>query len=78
MYLDNWELKIKNMVQIFIILDEILTIPKFIRYHAKIEQIACGFEHSLFKTSNGQLYSMGSNAHGQLGLGSNVSFLFLF
>jgi alpha-tubulin suppressor-like RCC1 family protein len=35
-------------------------------------QISCGFEHSVFRTLEGEAYSMGSNSFGQLGLGLKV------
>ena len=54
-------------------IDRKLNLPKFIRYHTQIVQISCGFEHSLLRTNDGKLYSMGNNKFGQLGIGSNVS-----
>lgn len=38
--------------------------PKFIKYFAKIVQISCGYEHSMFRTLEGKIYSMGSNQFG--------------
>ncbi|GAA5830750.1 hypothetical protein JCM11251_001062 [Rhodosporidiobolus azoricus] len=35
----------------------------------KIKQIACGFEHLLLLTEDGQIYGTGCNTDGQLGLG---------
>lgn len=38
-----------------------------------IKNIACGFKHTLFVSESGHVYSMGSNSHGQLGIGdSNI------
>lgn len=37
-----------------------------------IVQIACGVEHSIALTNDGDLYAWGSNRDGQLGLGSDV------
>lgn len=35
-------------------------------------QVACGTNHALALTNNGELYSWGSNGEGQLGLGSDT------
>lgn len=37
-----------------------------------IVQIACGIEHSIALTNDGELYAWGSNREGQLGLGSHT------
>lgn len=37
-----------------------------------IVQIACGVEHSIALTNDGELYSWGSNREGQLGIGSHT------
>jgi len=37
-----------------------------------IVQIACGVEHSIALTNDGELYAWGSNKEGQLGLGSHT------
>ncbi|CAL7935973.1 unnamed protein product [Xylocopa violacea] len=39
-----------------------------------VVQIACGIEHALALTNNGELYSWGSNIEGQLGLGKDASY----
>lgn len=46
-------------------------VPKLVKSLAtkQIVQIACGQFHSLALTNSGELYSFGSNLHGQLGLG---------
>ena len=43
--------------------------PKEISVLSKknMTKISCGMQHSLFVTSSGELYSCGSNEHGQLG-----------
>lgn len=35
----------------------------------KIQEVACGEEHTLALTKNGQIFGMGSNARGELGIG---------
>lgn len=37
-----------------------------------IVQIACGIEHSIALTNDGELYAWGSNTEGQLGIGSHT------
>lgn len=37
-----------------------------------IVQVACGIKHVLALTNNGEIYAWGSNAEGQLGLGTDV------
>lgn len=37
-----------------------------------IVQIACGVEHSMALTNDGELYAWGSNTEGQLGIGSHT------
>lgn len=46
-------------------------LPKLVKSLAmkQIVQVACGHFHSLALTNTGELYSFGSNIHGQLGLG---------
>ena len=44
--------------------------PKICSFNVIIKSIACGFKHSLFVSESGHVYAMGSNSHGQLGLGN--------
>lgn len=37
----------------------------------KIESVACGWKHSLFTTSQGQVFACGRGRHGELGLGGS-------
>ncbi|KAL0481702.1 E3 ubiquitin-protein ligase HERC [Acrasis kona] len=41
--------------------------PKQIEFAHQVSSIACGLEHTLFLTSNGHVYSCGSDEYGQLG-----------
>ena len=43
--------------------------PKTLNFHIEVKEVACGFQHSHLLSIEGQVYSMGSNSHGQLGLG---------
>jgi len=42
--------------------------PKCCSFNISIGKMACGQDHSVFITSNGLVYSMGSNGLGQLGI----------
>ncbi|EAS06544.2 regulator of chromosome condensation RCC1 protein, partial (macronuclear) [Tetrahymena thermophila SB210] len=44
--------------------------PKFCCFNISIQQISCGLEHSAFLAHNGNVYMIGSNKQGQLGIGS--------
>ncbi|KAL4481897.1 hypothetical protein ABPG74_007986 [Tetrahymena malaccensis] len=44
--------------------------PKFCCFNISIQQISCGSEHSAFLAHNGNVYMIGSNKQGQLGIGS--------
>ena len=46
--------------------------PKICSFNVVIKSIACGLQHSLFVSESGHVYSMGSNSHGQLGIGELV------
>lgn len=47
--------------------------PKICSFNIKISQIACGETHSAILAEGGHVYSMGSNLHGELGLGTKVA-----
>ena len=44
-------------------------IPRYCSFNVIIKKLACGREHSVFITQSDLIYSMGSNSHGQLGVG---------
>ncbi len=44
-------------------------IPRFCTFNVVIRKVSCGEEHSAFITSNGNIFTMGSNADGRLGIG---------
>jgi alpha-tubulin suppressor-like RCC1 family protein len=52
--------------------DDYVKLPKFVKYQVHIAALSCGAEHSVLLTAEGELYSMGSNGYGQLGLGQMV------
>jgi len=45
-------------------------IPTALQLEDSVEEAACGLLHTLFRTESGQVYAMGANTFGQLGLGS--------
>ena len=45
-----------------------IKVPQMINFKISIRQICCGFEHSIYKSDKGLLYSSGNNSQGQLGL----------
>ena len=45
--------------------------PQVIALNVTIKQIACGTNHSLLLSNNGNIYSFGSNNYGQLGIGNS-------
>ncbi|XP_049804341.1 probable E3 ubiquitin-protein ligase HERC4 isoform X1 [Schistocerca nitens] len=49
--------------------EEQILIPRELRFSKAtcVKQVACGYNHTLLLTSDGQLYSCGNNDHGQLG-----------
>ena len=46
--------------------------PKFIRYQINVVSLQCGNEHTILQSEMGNIYAMGSNKFGQIGLGPNV------
>ncbi|CAD8048494.1 unnamed protein product [Paramecium sonneborni] len=49
--------------------------PKCCSYKIIVVKIACGFQHSCLLINNGNLYTMGLNEQGQLGLNTQLSFI---
>jgi alpha-tubulin suppressor-like RCC1 family protein len=47
-------------------------VPKMISFGIHIIEISCGFEHSLLRSLEGELFSVGNNKKGQLGLGKKI------
>ncbi|XP_060043786.1 probable E3 ubiquitin-protein ligase HERC6 isoform X1 [Erinaceus europaeus] len=54
---------------------EVIHTPLKIKFHSavKIIQVSCGQYHSLALSEDSQVFSWGSNSHGQLGLGQKFS-----
>jgi len=52
-------------------LDASIKTPRLISGLSNVREIACGYVHSLFLTSEGRVYSCGKNDLGQLGLGTS-------
>ena len=52
-----------------------LTVPTLVPHLAsvRVTQVSCGRSHTAFACSEGELFSMGLNLYGQLGIGSLVS-----
>ncbi|CAL8350706.1 unnamed protein product [Lota lota] len=46
--------------------------PSLLHFPIPVVQVACGSSHSLALAKAGDVFSWGSNSHGQLGLGKNV------
>jgi len=46
--------------------------PKFCSFNIIIKTVACGEEHSAFITGKGQIFTVGSNSEGRLGLGDRT------
>ena len=44
------------------------TTPRFYRYQINILTVVCGSEHTILLSGYGNLYAMGSNKFGQIGL----------
>ncbi len=45
------------------------TTPRLLKYSVNIKKISCGDTHTLLLSEMGNLYALGSNKFGQLGLG---------
>ena len=45
------------------------SVPRYCSFNVPILSMACGKDHTIFITTQNIVYSMGSNAHGQLGIG---------
>lgn len=52
--------------------DTVVSIPKLLSFEIQISEITCGFNHSLFRTIEGKIFSVGNNSKGQLGIESKV------
>jgi len=52
-----------------------LKTPKTLSFNVFVKEIACGADHTHLISREGHLYSMGSNEHGQLGLGFSADVL---
>lgn len=46
-------------------------LPKLVCFHTVIQELSCGEDHAALITSQGYLYTMGSNQDGKLGIGSS-------
>ena len=45
-----------------------VSLPKSLSFDILIRQVSCGAAHTLILSKNGDLFSIGSNQYGQLGL----------
>ncbi|CAL8268214.1 unnamed protein product [Arctogadus glacialis] len=50
----------------------VIQTPSLLHFCVPVIQVACGNSHSLALTKAGDVFSWGSNSHGQLGLGKDV------
>ncbi|XP_056460648.1 probable E3 ubiquitin-protein ligase HERC6 isoform X3 [Gadus chalcogrammus] len=50
----------------------VIQTPSLLHFRVPVIQVACGNSHSLALTKAGDVFSWGSNSHGQLGLGKDV------
>ena len=50
--------------------------PKSFAFGIFVRQISCGAHHSALLTIDGNVYTMGSNIHGALGVSHNVNYSF--
>ena len=48
------------------------TAPKLTNFNVFIREISCGEDHAAFITQEGQVYTLGSNADGRLGVGNRT------
>ena len=39
----------------------------------KVIRVSCGLKHTCFVTAENQLFTMGDNSYGQLGIGPNIT-----
>lgn len=44
------------------------SLPRYCSFNVSVVQMACGQDHTVFITAKNLVYSMGSNAYGQLGI----------
>ncbi|CDW85161.1 UNKNOWN [Stylonychia lemnae] len=51
----------------------VIKIPHLLKLNILVTQISCGKSHTALVTNEGELYTMGSNQKGQLGLGATSS-----
>ncbi len=53
-------------------LENFVFIPKLITFEIHITEISCGFQHSLFRSVEGEIFTTGNNSKGQLGIGKKI------
>ncbi len=49
-------------------MEQELFVPKMITFSINITEISCGFEHTLFRSISGEIFTTGNNSKGQLGI----------
>jgi len=47
--------------------------PIYVAISSRVKQAVCGVFYSLVLTENGDVYGMGNNKYGQLGLGHKIN-----
>jgi alpha-tubulin suppressor-like RCC1 family protein len=47
-------------------------IPKLITFEIHISEISCGFQHTVFRSVEGDIYVTGDNSKGQLGIEKKI------
>jgi alpha-tubulin suppressor-like RCC1 family protein len=52
--------------------ERVVPVPMQLDFKLKVADVACGFDHTLVLTHNHQVYGMGKNTFGQLGLAKSV------